>query len=77
MEIISKPGINMDLIENVRGVVEYEIRILEDAFHPIFLDEVAFESIYIGGYDDLSPYGSQARIQNASTALRLSASFSR
>ena len=58
MEIISKPGINMDLIENVRGVVEYEIRILEDAFHPIFLDEVAFESIYIGGYDDLSPYGS-------------------
>ena len=54
----AKLGVDVKLIKNVRSMIEYEVGILEDAFHPIFLDEVAFESIYIGGYDDPSPYGS-------------------
>lgn len=57
-EANSKLGVNVDLIENVRGMIEYEINILENAFHPIFLDEVTFEPIYIGGYNNPSPYGS-------------------
>lgn len=50
-------GIDLGLIENTRGMIEYEIEILEDSFHPIFLNKVNMR-IYIGGYSDPSPYGS-------------------
>lgn len=51
-------GINKSLIENVRGMIAYEIEILEDGFHPIFLDQLVTKRIYIGGYHDPSSYGS-------------------
>lgn len=53
-----KLGINTVLIENTRGMIEYEIDILEDSFHPIFLNKTNMKSIYIGGYHDPSSYGS-------------------
>lgn len=53
-----KLGIDLGLIEKTRGMIKYEIEILEDSFHPIFLNKNECESIYIGGYDDPSPYGS-------------------
>lgn len=53
-----KLGIDLGLIENTRGMIEYEIDILEDSFHPIFLNKINVKSIYIGGYNDPSPYGS-------------------
>lgn len=53
-----KLGIDKSLIENVRGLISYEIEILEDAFHPIFLDQLVVKRIYIGGYHDPSSYGS-------------------
>lgn len=54
-----KLGIDKSLIENVRGLISYEINILEDAFHPIFLDQLnVTKRIYIGGYCDPSSYGS-------------------
>lgn len=56
--IDEKLGINKSLIEDVRGLIYYEVGVLEDSFHPIFLDEVSVEKVYIGGYDDPSPYGS-------------------
>ena len=51
-------GIDKSLIENVRGMIAYEIEILEDGFHPIFLDQLVTKRIYIGGYHDPSSYGS-------------------
>lgn len=57
-EANSKLGIDKDLIRNVRGMISYEIEILEDGFHPIFLDQLVVKRIYIGGYDDPSSYGS-------------------
>ena len=51
-------GIDKSLIENVRGMISYEIEILEDGFHPIFLDQLVTKRIYIGGYHDPSSYGS-------------------
>lgn len=57
-EANSKLGIDKDLIRNVRGVISYEIEILEDAFHPIFLDQLVVKRVYIGGYHDPSSYGS-------------------
>lgn len=53
-----KLGVDLGLIENTRGMIEYEINILEDSFHPIFLNKMNVESIYIGGYCDPSSYGS-------------------
>lgn len=57
-EANSKLGIDKDLIRNVRGMISYEIEILEDSFHPIFLDQLVVKPIYIGGYHDPSSYGS-------------------
>lgn len=51
-------GIDKSLIENVRGLISYEINILEDSFHPIFLNKMNVKRIYIGGYHDPSSYGS-------------------
>lgn len=51
-------GVDLGLIENTRGMIAYEIEILEDSFHPIFLDQMNVKSIYIGGYHDPSSYGS-------------------
>lgn len=53
-----KLGIDKSLIENVRGLISYEINILEDSFHPIFLDQLVVKRLYIGGYHDPSSYGS-------------------
>lgn len=53
-----KLGIDKSLIENVRGMIAYEIEILEDSFHPIFLNKMNVKRIYIGGHQDPSPYGS-------------------
>lgn len=57
-EANSKLGIDKDLIRNVRGMISYEIEILEDSFHPIFLNKMNVKRIYIGGYHDPSSYGS-------------------
>ena len=53
-----KLGVDLGLIENTRGMIEYEIEILEDSFHPIFLNKINVKGIYIGGFDDPSSYGS-------------------
>ena len=57
-EANSKLGIDKDLIRNVRGMISYEIEILEFSFHPIFLNKMNVKRIYIGGYHDPSSYGS-------------------
>lgn len=51
-------GIDTDLIENTRGLIAHEISIMEDSFHPMFLNTFGEVRIYIGGYDDPSSYGS-------------------
>lgn len=53
-----KLGIDTSLIENVRSMIAYEIEILEDSFHPIFLNKMNVKRIYIGGHHDPSSYGS-------------------